>query len=85
FPTIMSAATADLPPSRSSTGSAVVTMSRQIGLVLGVSVFVAIIGVPVGYAATHHAFPPAWWVIAGATLAAAVAAIGMTPKTVGGR
>ncbi|HVS67134.1 MAG TPA: MFS transporter [Mycobacteriales bacterium] len=87
FPTIMSAATADLPPARSSTGSAVVSMSRQIGLVLGVSVFVGIIGTPTGYAATHQVFQHAWWVIAGAAVSAAVTAVGMTPRSAatGGR
>ncbi|HWC33710.1 MAG TPA: MFS transporter [Mycobacteriales bacterium] len=80
FPTIMSAATADLPASRASTGSAVVSMSRQIGLVLGISMFVAVLGAPVGYVATHQAFQHAWWVIAAATASAAVTAIGMTPR-----
>jgi EmrB/QacA subfamily drug resistance transporter len=80
FPTIMSAATADLPAARASTGSAVVSMSRQIGLVLGVSLFVAILGAPVGYPALHTAFQHAWYMIAAATLAAAVTAGGMNPR-----
>jgi EmrB/QacA subfamily drug resistance transporter len=80
FPTIMSAATADLPPARSSTGSAVVSMSRQIGLVLGVSLFVAVIGAPVGYSALHTAFQHAWWMIAGSMIVAALTASGMNPR-----
>ena len=80
FPTIMSAATADLPAARAATGSAVVSMSRQIGLVLGVSVFVAVLGSPVGYDATHAGFQHAWWVLVGADLAAAVTALGMSPS-----
>jgi MFS family permease len=48
LPTIMSAATADLPPARTATGSAVINMSRQIGAVLGVSVLVAVLGSPHG-------------------------------------
>ncbi len=80
FPTIMSAATADLPAARSATGSAVVSMSRQIGLVLGVSVFVAVLGSPVGYGALHHGFQHAWWTIAGLDLLAAITALGMTPR-----
>ncbi|HET6910028.1 MAG TPA: MFS transporter [Mycobacteriales bacterium] len=80
FPTIMSAATADLPPARSATGSAVVSMSRQLGLVLGVSIFVAIVGSPSGYAALHHAFQHAWWAMAGVSVVSAFAALGMTPR-----
>ena len=79
FPTIVSAATADLPPARTATGSAIVTMARQIGLVLGVSVLVAVIGTPHGYAATHDAFRAAWLVIAVVAVLAAVSALGMTP------
>ncbi|MGW0627077.1 hypothetical protein [Streptomyces sp. NPDC002758] len=37
LPTILAAATADLPPHRAATGSAVVNMSRQIGTALGVA------------------------------------------------
>lgn len=47
LPAILSSATADLPATQSATGSAVVNMSRQIGMALGVSVLVAIIGSPV--------------------------------------
>jgi MFS family permease len=80
LPTIMSAATADLPPARSATGSAVVTMARQVGLVLGVSVFVAVVGTPTSYAEVHDAFSSAWWVIAAVALFAAVTSAGMTPR-----
>jgi EmrB/QacA subfamily drug resistance transporter len=80
LPTIVSAATADLPPARASTGSAVVTMARQIGFVLGVSVLVAVIGSPVGYSAAHRAFQHAWWVIAGASMVGALTSLRMTPR-----
>ena len=81
FPTIVSAATADLPPARSATGSAIVTMSRQVGLVLGVSTLVAVLGAPHGYAAVHAAFRDAWWVLTAVALAATFTAVGMTPRT----
>ena len=83
FPTIVSAATADLPPARAATGSAVVTMARQIGLVLGVSVLVAVVGAPHGYAALHAGFRHAWWVITAVAAVAAVTALGMTPSRSG--
>ncbi|MCW2570190.1 MAG: drug resistance transporter, EmrB/QacA subfamily, partial [Frankiales bacterium] len=80
LPTIMSAATADLPASSTATGSAVINMSRQIGAVLGVGVLVAVLGSPQGYAATHAAFVHAWLVIGAVGLLGGVAALGMTPR-----
>lgn len=76
----MSAATADLPPASTATGSAVVNMSRQIGAVLGISVLVAVLGSPRGYPATHTAFVHAWLVIGAVGLLGGVAALGMSPR-----
>jgi EmrB/QacA subfamily drug resistance transporter len=81
LPTILSAATIDLPPDRSATGSAVVNMSRQVGTVLGVSLLVALLGNPSGYADAHAAFQRVWVAVAITTLLAAATAIGMTPRT----
>ena len=64
LPNILSAATADLPPTRAATGSGVVNMSRQIGTALGVSLVVAVLGTPATYNAAHHAFQHAWWLLA---------------------
>src|SRR5207244_667745 len=60
LPTILSAATADLPMDRSATGSAVVNMSRQIGTVIGVALLVALLGKPVGFDEAHDAFQRVW-------------------------
>jgi len=80
LPTILSAATTDLPPARAATGSAIVNMSRQVGTVLGVSVLVALLGTPVGYRAVHGAFNDVRWALIVACALAAAVAIGMTPR-----
>jgi EmrB/QacA subfamily drug resistance transporter len=80
LPAILSSATADLPATHAATGSAVVTMSRQIGTALGVSLTVALLGHPVGYAAAHTAFQHAWWALAAVALAGALTAPAMTPR-----
>lgn len=77
LPTLLGAATVDLPPHRASTGSGVINMTRQIGYVLGVAVVVAILGTPTSYDAAHSAFLHGWWLVAGAEFVAAVACLGM--------
>jgi len=81
LPNLMAGGTHDLPPTQSATGSAIVTMSRQIGFVIGISVLFAIVGDKQGVAATD-AFVQTWWVAAAALVLAAVAALGMAPRRV---
>ncbi len=77
LPSLASAASSSLSPARFATGSAVFTMTRQIGFVLGVSILIAVFGTP-----THTdpvaAFDRGWtfMIIASALGAAAAPAIG---------
>ena len=80
LPAILSSATADLSAADAATGSAVVNMSRQIGTALGVSLVVAVLGSPVGYAAAHRSFQHAWEALAAIAVAGAASALFMTPK-----
>ena len=67
LPTLLAAGTAALPAHRVTTGSAVVSMTRQIGTVLGVSVLVAVLGSPTDAAGARLALVHGW--TAGAVLA----------------
>jgi EmrB/QacA subfamily drug resistance transporter len=46
LPTLVSAAVSAVPPARFATGSGIVTMARQVGVVLGVAVLVTVLGSP---------------------------------------
>jgi EmrB/QacA subfamily drug resistance transporter len=48
LPTLVSAAVSAVPPHRFATGSGIVTMARQVGIVLGVSILVTVLGHPAG-------------------------------------
>src|SRR6516165_5630240 len=48
LPTLVSAAVAAVPPHRFATGSGIVTMARQVGIVLGVAILVTVLGHPAG-------------------------------------
>lgn len=80
LPSILSSATADLPAHQAATGSAVVNMSRQVGMSLGVSLFVAIVGTAVIYDDVRDAFVSAWWALAAIGVVGGVVALGMTPR-----
>ncbi|WP_405495192.1 MFS transporter [Nocardia sp. NBC_00511] len=70
MPTSVAAGTAGLPPQQFATGSAVLTMARQIGMAVGVAILVAVLGTPGAPQATLTAFHHGWYVIAGASVAA---------------
>ncbi len=73
LPTMMSSGAAALPPHAFATGSAVINMLRQTGIVLGVAVLVAVLGTPATGSAALDAFRHGWW------LTAAISAAGVLP------
>jgi EmrB/QacA subfamily drug resistance transporter len=83
LPTLIGAATASLPPARFATGSALVTMARQIGAVFGVAVLVAVLGRPETADAAAAAFDRGWLWTAGAAVAAALASLTAQPHPAG--
>ncbi len=74
MPNLVAAATSSLPPAQASTGSGIVTMARQLGLVLGVSVMVSVVG---DGAPTTERYQVVWLLLAAFSLLSAVAAIAM--------
>lgn len=78
LPNLLAKATVDLPPTRVSTGSAIVNTSRQLGYVLGVTMLVAILGtLTAGEAASLDSFRWGWWAIAGTGVLATLASFGI--------
>ena len=73
LPSLAGAAASSLPPARFATGSAVFSMSRQLGSVLGVAVLVAILG------ADTTNFDAAYVFMAGASAVASIAAFAIGP------
>ncbi|MCP2294287.1 drug resistance transporter, EmrB/QacA subfamily [Nocardia amikacinitolerans] len=76
LPTAFAAGTAGIPPQRFATGSAVLSMARQIGLAVGVAVLVAVLGSPDDPLAPLDAFRRGWYVVAGIALAAGLVGLG---------
>jgi EmrB/QacA subfamily drug resistance transporter len=75
LPTFMATGASSLPPQSFATGSAVVNMLRQVGLAVGVSVFVAVVGTPGSPVSSVSAFRDGWEVIA--AIAFGAAAVGL--------
>jgi EmrB/QacA subfamily drug resistance transporter len=71
LPTLMAAAAGSLPAHAFATGSATVTMLRQVGTAVGVAVLVAVLGTPGTAAARLAAFQRGWTVLAVLALLAA--------------
>ncbi|MFD6163283.1 MFS transporter [Nocardia sp. NPDC060256] len=78
LPTSFAAGTSALPPQRFATGSAVLSMARQIGLALGVALFVAVLGTPTDPQTTLDAFHRGWYVTAAIAVLAGL--IGLAAK-----
>ena len=79
LPNLMAGATHDLPPHQAATGSGVVTMARQIGFVVGVSILFAVVGDGIGLVAMD-AFTACFYIAAAILVAASVAAYGMAAR-----
>ncbi len=75
LPTMMSTASSSLPAPSFATGSAVVNMIRQMGLAIGVAVFVAVIATPISPSQQLAAFQRGWWVISAIALASVIPAL----------
>lgn len=75
LPTIMATGSASLPAHSFATGSAVVNMLRQIGLAVGVAVFIAVLGTPIGTSDAVHAYAVTSILTAAIALAAGLLAL----------
>ncbi|MGH2551406.1 MAG: MFS transporter, partial [Thermomicrobiales bacterium] len=76
MPVLMATATRSLPAQRFATGSAVITMARQIGSVFGVSILIVFLDSAGGD--FINAFHNGWLFMAGTALAAGLAALALS-------
>ncbi len=79
LPVQSGAAVSDLPPARLAIGSAINSSFRQLGAVLGVSVFVAVLGAPASAAGLLTAYRHVWWTMAVLGLVSALLVVGLRP------
>jgi EmrB/QacA subfamily drug resistance transporter len=82
LPTLVSAAVSAVPAHRFATGSGVVTMARQVGIVLGVAILVTVLGHPAGAVGPGAlaAFQRATVVIAAMAVSAGLASLLLTRR-----
>jgi hypothetical protein len=80
LPTLMTAATASLPPERLATGSAAISMARQLGFTLGVAVFVAVVDPSRHRSGQLAAFRHGWLAIALTATLAACASLALVQR-----
>ncbi|MCX4534262.1 MFS transporter [Streptomyces sp. NBC_00841] len=85
LPTLVGAAATALPPTRFATGSAVTTMARQTGSVLGVALMVTLLATPQTPAAALEAFRHGWWAAAVTAVLAAATALALPRSGTAGR
>lgn len=82
MPNLLAAATASLQPGQAATGSGVVTMSRQVGMALGVTLLVAVLG---GAADLEAGFTQAWYAVAAGMVLTVLLALRMSAVETAGR
>jgi MFS family permease len=78
LPMLLTTASRSLPPRRFATGSAVVTMARQVGTVLGVAILIVILDGAAGDVV--GAFHTSWIVVAIASAAAAITCLFLSSR-----
>jgi MFS family permease len=77
LPTLMATGASSLPPRAFATGSAVVNMLRQVGLAVGVSATIAVLGAPHSPLATLIAYERTTWMIAAISFATGIVGLGL--------
>jgi EmrB/QacA subfamily drug resistance transporter len=75
LPTLTATAASSLPPQRFATGSAVITMARQVGFTVGVAILIAVLGTPHTQSSLLAAFHRGWLTIAGIAFLGALASL----------
>ncbi len=80
LPTMMSTASAALPPQAFATGSGVINMFRQTGIALGVAILVPVLGTGAAHRSSRADFQHAWWLTSVIALLCLVPAVSLMPR-----